>query len=1263
MRQSSAKDLAQALFEEAGDALVLFDPETDQVQDVNPLVERLTGFSRAELLSYQATYLFRFANQGGKQRMHHAATRTTVFHAQDGFLLRTSKEGVWVPVNVSITRLHLQPRTLALITARDMREQHEATQRLQRMEAELRRVLTAVSDCLWSADWSPEGKWTYRYISPVVETLTGRAPAFFLADVARWQEVVHPDDRAAWVQALRHLRAGQAGQTEYRVVWPDGSIRWLRESIRVTRKPEGSMLQLDGVLTDCTERKRAEESLREERQLLRTLMENLPEPIYFKDAQGRYLVDNAAHRHILHAESEEQVRGRTIFDFFPQEEAERYNADDAEVLRIGKPVQDREEMVPGDDGTFRCLSFTKVPLRDRDAQVSGIVCIGRDVTSQRAAERALARERNLLRTLMDNLPAHIFVKDLQSRFIIANAATLKSLGASSLAEVVGKTDFDFLPAKVAQQFYDDEQRILRTGKAMVNHEELLIDASGTARWLSTTKVPFQDGARENVGLLGISHDVTERRTMEAELRLAVETAQTASKAKSEFLARMSHEIRTPMNGILGMTELALDTDLSREQREYLEMVQSSADGLLVVINDVLDFSRIEAGKLQLEPAPFPLRDSLADAVRSLGPSAQQKGLELACHVAPDVPDLLLGDLVRLRQVIVNLVGNAIKFTSAGEVVVSVQTEEFLAKPPEEFLAKAQRPQSKTAEEGEAEQSDVSPSSFASFAPLRETLLRFSVTDTGIGIPPDKHHLIFEPFEQVDGSTTRQYGGTGLGLAISSQLVHLMGGQIQVESEVGRGSRFHFTARFQVVAGQESAQGPIEPADIHGLRVLLVDDNATHREILQEMFTNWGMIPTTAGTTPEALAELRRAARAGQPYQLLLADATMPPPDGFTLAEQVRSEPGLVGATILMLTSAARTSSRQLLREAGVQATIMKPLKQSELLDTILGVVSADSACRSREPGIRPGVERDLPQLPPLHILLAEDNLVNQRLAVRVLEKAGHTVFVAGNGRQALSALEKERFDLVLMDLQMPELGGLEATETIRSHESGTPAHLPIIALTAHAMKGDRERCLASGMDGYVAKPIRERELFQAMEHVLRNHGRELDVRSREPGVRSQGSGVRDQEPEGRSQKEGEQEAPHVHSSSFILHPSTGPPRKEDSVAEDFDRAAALERCGGDAPLLRELIDMFLTEIPSWMAALGEGLRQGNAELVKRMAHTIKGAVSTFGAAPAWDAAQRVEQLAREGALATAGPAWEEMQAVIAQLEKALAGFTESNDEG
>jgi two-component system, sensor histidine kinase and response regulator len=1439
MKHSSVKDLAQALFEEAGDALFLFDPETDQLQDVNPLAERLSGYPRAELLRLPATYLFRFGGQGGKgghDRLRQAATKTVDFHAQDGFFLRNKQDGVWVPVNLTVTRLHVHPKTLALITARDVREQHEAHARLQAMEAELRRVLTSVSDCLWSAEWPAEGTWRYRYLSPVVEALTGRPPAFFTTNFMSWQSVVHPEDWPRWLAALQRLRDGQPTQGEFRVVWPDGSVRWLRESVRVTPKPAARSLQLDGVLSDMTERKQAEERLLQERQLLRSLIENLPEAIYVKDSAGRYLLDNGAHRGWLGVGREEDVLGKTVYDFFPPEVARGYDSDDRAVLAAGRPVLEREEMIRDQQGQEHYTASTKVPLRDSAGEVVGLVCITRDVTENRRAreelrrseerlrravldapfpimihaeggevllisktwteltgythediptieswvgkafpqrkEQALAgiaelfgrtervrqgegvlttrtgearvwefssaplgrlpdgrrlvismandvterkkaeeerdrfftlslemlciatldgyfkrlnpawervlgwslaeltaqpylnfvhpddrpatevemarlasgqdtvsfenryrckdgsyrwivwtatpyrdqglvyaaahditarkqmgeelaQERNLLRTLMDNLPDHIFVKDPASRFVVANASTLRTLGARSLAEVVGKSDFDFLPLERARQYHADEREVVTSGRALLDHEELLVDHAGQRRWLLTTKVPLRDRAGKVIGLVGISHDISDRKRMEEEWQRARDVAEAASRAKSEFLAKMSHEIRTPMNGIIGMTDLALETELNPEQRDYLETVKGSAELLLRVINDILDFSKIEAGKLQLEPAPFRLRDSLADTVRTLGLRAQQKGLELACQVAPEVPDELVGDLGRLRQVLVNLVGNAIKFTDRGEVILRV--------------GRADKDEGGRMKDESAVLPH--PSSLI-LHPSSGCELSFEVSDTGIGIPPEKQRAIFEPFEQVDGSVSRRFGGTGLGLAISSQLVQLMGGRLGVESAPGRGSTFHFRARFGLTAGPAGGE---EPPDVHGLRVLAVDDNLTHQGILAEMLTNWRMRPTVVGSARAALEELRRARAGGEPYPLVLLDSAMPDTDGFGAAEQIRSEPGLAGAVIMMLASGGKPGAVERCREAGVDAILMKPLKQSELLNTILDVLSARHGGRAA--GERGAARRasqaeaqgPRPAWGPLRVLLAEDNAVNQRLAVRILEKHGHAVAVATNGREALSALERGEFDLVLMDVQMPELDGMEATMQLRAREGGTGRHTPVIALTAHAMKGDRERCLGAGMDGYVTKPILPKELFEVMDEVLRAH----------PPARP-----------------------------------AGPP----DPAEAFDRDEALERVGGDARLLRELADMFLAEAPRWARELGAAVTEGDAEGVRRLAHTVKGAVGTFGARQAMELARRLEQLAKKGELAGAEQAWAELREALWRLQEALRAF-------
>jgi signal transduction histidine kinase/DNA-binding response OmpR family regulator len=546
----------------------------------------------------------------------------------------------------------------------------------------------------------------------------------------------------------------------------------------------------------------------------------------------------------------------------------------------------------------------------------------------------------------------------------------------------------------------------------------------------------------------LAEEIVERNDTQVKLQEAITAAEAASQAKSEFLANMSHEIRTPLNGVMGMTDLALDTELTKEQREYLETVKMSADSLLTVINDILDFSKIEAGKIDLDVMDFNLRDSLEATLKTLALRAHEKGLELLCEVAPEVSEAVRGDSGRLRQIVVNLVGNAIKFTSEGEVALGVRALET---------------------EG------------------GERLLQFTVSDTGIGIPPEKQKAIFEPFTQADASTTRKYGGTGLGLTISTRFVAMMGGKIWVESECGRGTRFHFTARLGVADAQAIKVGTIAPPEmLRGVKVLVVDDNRTNRGILEGMLKRWEMRPTSVEGGEEALGQLSFAREAGDPYGLILTDMHMPKMDGFGLVERIRQSPQLVTATIMMLTSAGHRGDAARCQELGVAAYLLKPIRQSELREAIARALGA-----KEQEGVIPLItrfslhdEREPSEF--LSVLLAEDNAVNQRLAARLLEKRGHRVVVAANGREALAALEKHTFDLVFMDVQMPEMDGLEATAAIRKKEQLSGGHLAVIALTAHAMKGDQERCLAVGMDGYLSKPIRPQELDAILEtHVAR----------------------------------------------------------------------------------------------------------------------------------------------------------------------------------
>ncbi len=653
----------------------------------------------------------------------------------------------------------------------------------------------------------------------------------------------------------------------------------------------------------------------------------------------------------------------------------------------------------------------------------------------------------MLRAVISHVPDNIYVKDTRSKFLFASPGMVRLLPVASIQEIIGRDDFDFYPKEMAQKFFDNERAIIESGKPLLRHLENSLDRDGRTVWKQTSKVPFRDSSGNIVGIIGIGHDITTQKTIEAEMLKAQQAAEEANRAKSEFLANMSHEIRTPLNGIIGMTDLALDSELNEEQRDYLETVRLSADSLLNVINDILDFSKIEAGRVDFESLEFNLRDCIDATLKTLALRAGESDLELLCDIAHDVPEVVLGDSSRLRQILYNMLGNAIKFTAEGEVALKLDVEQEPGQPP---------------------------------------MLHFAVSDTGIGIPLDKQQVIFQPFVQADPSTTREYGGTGLGLTITARLVNLMGGTIWVESEPGKGSTFHFTIRLAVAEG---AAAPAPCSDslalLRGTRILVVDDNHTNRRILERVLARWDMRITTSESSERGLAEMSLAQSSGDPYAIVLTDMHMPKMDGFEFIRRIRQTPQLASVSIIMLTSAGHRGDAARCRELNLAAYLMKPVRQSDLREAIARQLGAkDSAATAPN-----GMTRPLPsgQSPvTLRILLAEDNPVNQRVALRLLEKRGHRVELASNGREAVEALARAYYDIVFMDVQMPEMDGIEATRSIRRRESATTSHQPIVALTAHAMKGDQERCLDAGMDGYLSKPIRPQELDELLlEYQMR----------------------------------------------------------------------------------------------------------------------------------------------------------------------------------
>lgn len=860
-----------------------------------------------------------------------------------------------------------------------------------------------------------------------------------------WKGLLHPDDVAAaeqyyldYVERARRDKDAVYNQ-EFRMRAKDGAYRWIQDRGEVVEWGGDQPLRFIGTHTDITETKESQERLR-------LAIEAAGAGFYDLDLpSGQVQFSERSLAMIGYAQHELPHTYETWRNLRHPDDAEA--ADRRSNTYVGQARADNSLIYEDayrmrhKDGSYRWILVRGKIVEWDDEQPVRFLGTLTDVTEYKENEAALQRTQQLVQGVIDNANALVFIKDREGTYLLVNRHWEEYCGVS-IEDTLGRKDEEVFPPEIAAGFIANDVRVRETGEELEFEEAIF--SGGEPRTLVSLKFPLFDENGDIYATGGVSTDVTHLKDIERELRQAREDADNANRSKSDFLANMSHEIRTPMNGIMGMTELALDTNLSREQREYLQTIESSAQSLLALIDDILDFSKIEAQKLELDPIDFDLRERLGETLDTLAARAHGKGLELAFDVEPNVPDMLVGDIHRLRQIIINLIGNALKFTEEGEVVVRVGLESESA---------------------------------------AEVVVHFQVSDTGIGIPEDRLEKVFDSFEQADTSTTRKYGGTGLGLTICSRLTELMGGRIWVESETGLGSTFHFTAKLGRSKETKRGLQHALAGELSGLNVLVVDDNQTNRRILKKMLANWHMRATLAEDARSGLETFGEAIAQKKPFDIIISDVHMPGMDGYELVQRIRNETSRPEVPVIMLTSARRSEDAERSRELKIKANLLKPAKQSRILDAIITAVGVETV----------GAKHDVPEpgdilLEPsagsLNILVAEDNEVNQKFAVRVLKKAGHASTIANNGREAVEAFANGEFDVILMDVQMPEMDGYEATAAIREHEMTTGTTIPIIALTAHAMKGDREKCVAAGMNGYVTKPVKTKTLLAEIDRVM-----------------------------------------------------------------------------------------------------------------------------------------------------------------------------------
>lgn len=1155
--------LLQSIVESMGDGIAVADLNGKFLL-FNPAAERILGVGAADIppdqwaevygVYYPGTYRLYPTEQMPLNRAIRGEDTNQV-----ELLIRNPArpEGVYISVTGRPLRDVDGNVTGGVVVLRDITDQKSAEEQVRYQNMLLQALMEHIPDQIYFKDRNSRFMCVSRAVAERFglshpREAVGKSDAdFFLEEHAR-QTVLDEQLVMTNRQPIIDL--------EEKETWPDGRVTWDLSTKMPLYDEHGMVIGTFGISRDITARKKAEEQLLK----LSQALEQTADAVIILDRSGTIEYVNPAFTHMTGYERAEAL-GQSPRLLHRETDAEHIERELWQLLKKGE-TQRRMRAYRRKDGAVLHADETITPLRDVANDITQFVVTSKDMTETRRAFEELRKSRERYMLAVEGSKDGLWDWDLETNEVYYSPRCKAMLGCDD-AELPNRLDawIDRLHPDDRPQAASVLQAYLDNQFADYEVEMRMRHRDGSYRWILTRGVAFRRAEGKPYRMAGSHTDITERKKNEEALRRARADAEAASKAKNQFLSNVSHEIRTPMHGILGMTELALSTELTRGQREYLQMVKTSANALLAVINDVLDFSKMEAGKIDIDAEVFSLHDLLGDTVKSLALRAHSKGLELACRIEADVPDWVVGDDVRLRQVLINLAGNAIKFTEEGEVVVAVSREPV--------------------------DGADSPDMFS---------VKFEVQDTGIGIPVDKQKLIFDPFVQADGAMNRRYGGTGLGLSISTRLVELMGGTMHLESCEGKGSTFSFVLPLQ--RGEPRERTEALPAyALKGLRVLVVDDNATNRLILAEMTRSWGMIPTVASDGPSALAALLAAEKTGT-FALVLLDAMMPDVDGFTLAEQIQQHPEMARATIMMLTSADQLGDSSRCRELGIASYLTKPIKASELLDAVVNVLGASVAdtIDQRAAGADESVAKS-PENPTLRILVAEDNPINQMLVRGLLEKQGHVPLLVSNGKEAVEAFGREPFDLVLMDVQMPVMDGFEATRRLRELQREMRRHTPIIAMTAHAMKGDRERCLEMGMDGYLAKPLSAVQLQEALSGFA----------------------------------------------GSLVHEPTREVSGIDGRLVDME--AALACVGGDQNLLRSMADLYQVEEPRMRKELAEAVLSGDGPRLRRAAHTFKSALGHLGATTSATLLAELEAMGQAGDLSQARETLSRFETMLQKL--------------